>query len=176
MQPATDQIIDCSEFRFRALGIDPGLASTGYALVGARDRGAAAHSWGVVRTDSRHQPEARLGRIFDALVTLLAAWRPHLVAVEDVYVMDRYPRAAIQLGEVRGVVFLAASQAGVSLVRLRPTEVKRVLTGNGRAGKQQVQQAVCRLLETDRPITPDHASDAAALAVIGLSRQGMLRL
>lgn len=163
------------EHRVRALGIDPGLAATGFAVLGTLPRGGELCRWGVVRTSSRTPASARLEKIYTGVRELMEQWHPILLVVEDVYVLDRFPRAAIQLGEVRGVIALAAHHCGIELLQLPPTEVKRSLTGNGRARKDQVGRALQAVLGVAEPITPDHAADAGALALVGLSRKGYYR-
>ncbi len=95
-----------------------------------------------------------------------------MIVIEDVYMLDRFPKAAIQLGEVRGVIGLAAQNSSLPVMLVKPTEVKSILTGNGRAAKDHVNRAVKRMLGRREDIRPDHASDAAALALIGLTRSG----
>jgi len=164
---------DAENYRYRALGIDPGLAATGYAVIGTRTQGGELCHWGSIRTTSGRPVPGRLQIIYKGVDDLLKKWRPVIMVVEDVYVLDTYPRAAIQLGEVKGVVYLAAQDNAVEVVTVKPTEAKSCLTGNGRAPKHQVSRAVRRILDLDRDIKPDHASDAAALALIGLSRKGL---
>lgn len=159
-------------YRHRALGIDPGLAQTGYAVIGCRDRGGELCDWGSVTTSARLKLPERLQRIYTEIRNLLSCWKPDVLALEDVYVYTVYPKAAIQLGEVRGVICLAAQDSGLPVHMIKPTEVKSCLTGNGRATKEQVQRSVQNILRRHEPIKPDHASDAAALALIAASRQG----
>jgi crossover junction endodeoxyribonuclease RuvC len=97
------------------------------------------------------------------------------MVVEDVYVLKAYPKAAIQLGAVRGVVLLAAEHHRIRVCEIKPTEVKSALTGNGRASKAHVGTMIRRILNFDGGRTSDHVSDAMALAVTGLSRSGLLR-
>jgi len=158
--------------RYRALGIDPGLAATGYAVIGTLKKGGQLCSWGSLKTNSRSPVPERLQNIYRGLDELIGKWKPTVIVVEDIYVLNRFPKAAIQLGEVKGVIYLAAQDNHVEVVKIRPTEIKSTLAGNGRATKQAVGRAVKRILGMDNDIKPDHASDAAALALIGLSRKG----
>ena len=159
----------------RAIGIDPGLAATGFAVVETIGRGGRACEWGGIRTDSRHPLPARLCSVFDSLVDVMDRWMPDLMVVEDVFVVNQFPRAAIQLGEVRGVICLAARKHNVPIAHIRPTEMKKALTGNGRARKDQIERSLKRMLGIEERIIPNHASDAMALALTGLSRKGWLR-
>ncbi len=157
---------------YRAIGIDPGLAATGYAVVGTFAKGGELCRWGGIKTDSKLEIPQRLQIIHNNIIEIVRKWQPTVMVVEDVYVFDRYPKAAIQLGEVRGVIYLAAQDNNIKVVKIRPTEVKSCLAGNGRATKEQVNRAVSRILTLQEVIKPDHASDAAALALVGLSRLG----
>jgi crossover junction endodeoxyribonuclease RuvC len=159
----------------RAIGIDPGLAATGFAVVEAFERGGRACAWGGIRTDSRSPSPARLCKLFDSLIEIMERWIPDLVAVEDVFVVNRFPRTAVQLGEVRGVICLAAWKQNIPITEIRPTEMKKALTGSGRAAKDQIEKSLRRMLGIEGRIVPNHASDAMALALTGLSRRGWLR-
>ena len=89
--------------------------------------------------------------------------------------MKQFPKAAIQLGEVRGVIYLAAQEMGIPVVELRPTEVKSALTGSGRADKEQMKKAIRQILRIENPLSSSHAGDALALALTGLSRNKNFR-
>ena len=97
------------------------------------------------------------------------------MVLEDVFVMKEFPMAAMQLGEVRGVIRLTAKNMGVSISEIKPTEVKSALTGSGRASKEQIKRAVRRILHIEDAIKSDHVSDAMALALTGLTRNGLFR-
>jgi len=161
-----------SQKNIRALGIDPGLASTGYAVVEALIKGGNLSDWGSIKTSSKKTLPLRLQEIYSEIDGLINKWSPSLLVIEDVYVLDKFPKAAIQLGEVVGVILLAAQNNMVETLRIRPTEVKSCLTGNGRASKINVSDSVKRIFSIKKDIKPDHASDAAALALVGLSRKG----
>ncbi len=156
----------------RCLGIDPGLAATGFAVIGCLQRGGELCDWGAITTKSGTLPEKRLHEIYCSVRELIVEWQPDIIAIEDVFVLKTYPRAAIQLGEVKGIIALAAAEATVEYLQITPTEVKHSLTGNGRATKQQVCRAVQNSLSLKHTIKPEHASDAAAIALIALSRTG----
>ena len=158
---------------YRGLGIDPGLAKTGYAVVGSFMQGGELCDWGSIATSPLQSIEQRLSTIYGEIEKLILQWKPDLMALEDVYVYNVYPKAAIQLGEVRGIIYLAAFRHNISISMIRPTEVKNCLVGNGRASKHEVQLSVQRIFNLQKPIKPDHASDAAALALIAMSRQGL---
>lgn len=160
-----------------ALGIDPGLAATGFAVVetlSASGGGSQAVDWGCIKTGPRLSNPLRLGLIYRHVCQLITRWSPGLVVIEGAFVDPKYPRAALQLGEVRGVISVAAHNMEVEVFEIKPSEVKRALTGRGLAAKEQVQLAVSRILRlSGKPASP-HAADAMALALTGLSRKGFL--
>lgn len=158
--------------RHRALGIDPGLAETGYAVIGTFAKGGEMCNWGSLKTSARLSVPARLKIIYSGIDEIVKNWKPAILVVEDVFVLDKFPKAAIHLGEVKGVIYLAAQDNNIEVIEIRTTELKRSITGNGRATKDQVSRAVKRVLGMKEEIKPDHASDAAALALVGLSRKG----
>lgn len=154
----------------RILGIDPGLNVTGYGLIAAAGREPAVVEAGTVRTDSKADMSRRIGQIHDDLTELLAEAKPDVLAIEKLYAHYAHPRTAILMAHARGVILLAARQAGVRVRHVAATEVKKALTGNGHASKQQVQHAVrdvCGLAELPEP--PDVA-DALAIALCAARR------
>ncbi len=159
----------------KAIGIDPGLAKTGFGIVEALSRGGRACDWGTIRTEPHCCLSLRLKIIYDGIKGLLEKWNPDLLAIEEVFVLKQFPRAAIQLGEVRGVIALAAREKNIAVVGVKPTEVKSALTGSGRADKKQMERAIRQLLQIEGPIGSSHAGDALALALTGLSRTSHFR-
>jgi crossover junction endodeoxyribonuclease RuvC len=159
----------------KAIGVDPGLAMTGFGVVEALAQGGRACDWGAIRTEASCSVPTRLKTIYDELKRLFEKWRPNLLVLEDVFVLRQFPKAAIQLGEVRGIIYLAAQEMDIPVVEIKPTEVKSALTGSGRAEKGQIQKAVRRILRIEVPIQSSHAGDALALALTGLSRHGNFR-
>ncbi len=138
-------------------------------------RGGRACEWGAIRTDADRAIPLRLKTIYDELKRLFQAWHPDLLVIEDVFVLHQFPKAAIQLGEVRGVICLAAQESDIPVLEVKPTEVKNALTGSGRADKGQVQKMIQRILRMEEPTGSSHAGDALALALTGLSRNGKFR-
>ena len=158
----------------KVIGIDPGLAMTGFGVVEALSRGGRACEWGTIRTEPGAPLPFRLKTIYDELKILFEEWKPNLLVLEDVFVLKQFPKAAIQLGEVRGVIYLAAQEREIPVLEVKPTEVKSALTGSGRADKEQVKKTIRRILRIEGPISSSHAGDALALALTGLSRNGNL--
>jgi crossover junction endodeoxyribonuclease RuvC len=92
------------------------------------------------------------------------------MVVEDVFSLNNYPTSGILLGKVSGVILLAGHQAGIPVMEIPVREAKKILTGNGKASKEQLEKAVRQKLNLEKPIRPFHASDAMGLALIGLYR------
>ena len=159
----------------RAIGIDPGLAMTGFGVVETLPRGMKACEWGAIRTEADRAVPSRLKTIYDELRVLLRKWQPDLLVIEDVFVLKQFPKAAIQLGEVRGVIYLSAQEREIPVLEVKPTEVKSALTGSGRADKEQMKKMIRQILRIEDPLSSSHAGDALALALTGLSRNGNLR-
>ncbi len=153
------------------VGFDPGLRATGYAVVRTGAGGLELVEAGVIRAGSAVRFESRLQEIYAEARALLEEVKPDLVVLEDVFSHPRFPNAVIRIGHVRGVLCLAAAHASIPVLSLPPAEVKRAVTGNGRAPKAQVQAAVCAQLNTQGKLA-HHAADAMALALAVLRREG----
>ena len=146
------------------LGIDPGVANTGYGVV-AHDRGRlVALDGGVIETRARLDAGARLAAIHTRVGELLDGYRPDAVAVEDLY-FGANARSAFAVGQARGVVVLAAGQREIRCASYTPQQIKAAVCGSGRAPKDQVQRMVQTLLALPELPTPDHAADALAVAI-----------
>jgi len=152
------------------MGLDPGLVATGFAILEAAPGAVTVVDSGVITTVSTQPLEARLNAIYRAVHELIEAQRPTFLVVEDLYAEYKFPRTAILMGHARGVVYLAARQLSVAVTALAPSEVKRAVTGNGSAGKAQVQRAVQTLLGLSDLPRPSHVADALGLALTGLAR------
>jgi crossover junction endodeoxyribonuclease RuvC len=146
------------------LGIDPGLANTGYGVVARRAGRLVALDGGVVETRPGAPQERRLADIHAAMDALLAEHRPDAMALEELY-FGQNVRTAFAVGHARGVVMLAAGRHGVPCTSYTPQQVKGGVCGNGRAGKDQVARMVMTLLGLVEAPRPEHASDALAVAL-----------
>ncbi|MFS8523801.1 MAG: crossover junction endodeoxyribonuclease RuvC [Limnochordales bacterium] len=147
----------------RILGVDPGLALTGFGVIEGSARPTALR-FGEVRT-SPHTPEAeRLHRIHEEISAIIRAFRPDVVAVEQLF-FNKNARSAMVVGQARGVVLLAAAEAGLEIHEFTPLEVKLAVTGQGRAAKEQVGYMVKTLLGLDAVPQPDDVADALAVAL-----------
>jgi crossover junction endodeoxyribonuclease RuvC len=154
----------------RIMGVDPGLVATGYGVLEATARGALVAGVGVIATDAGQSLETRLDAIHRAVHAVIEAEAPALLVVEDLYTEYKFPRTAVLMGHARGVICLAARQLGVAVLALAPAEVKRAVTGNGAAGKSQMQRAVQTLLGLPALPHPSHVADALGLAITGMAR------
>ena len=154
----------------KVIGIDPGLAATGFGVVQGSGSRIGDYVFGTIRTSKAETLPSRLHRIFSEVCSILISEKPDLMVIEDIFSLKQYPKSSIALGKVSGVILLACSQCSVVTMEVPVREVKRILTGNGNASKNQIERAVRRLLKRDTSITPSHASDAIALALVGLFR------
>ncbi len=146
------------------LGVDPGLASTGYGVVASQAGRLVALDGGVIETSSTAPQEQRLVDIHAAVDALLEEHEPDAVALEELY-FGQNVRTAFAVGHGRGAVMLAAGQRGVSCAGYTPQQVKSAVCGSGRAGKDQVARMVQALLGLSEEPRPDHAADALAVAI-----------
>ncbi|HME92763.1 MAG TPA: crossover junction endodeoxyribonuclease RuvC [Methylomirabilota bacterium] len=152
------------------MGVDPGLVATGFGVLEAGGGGVAVRDAGVISTTAGQPLEARLNALHRAIHRIIEAQGPELLVVEDLYTEYKFPRTAVLMGHARGVIYLAARQLGVAVVALSPAEVKRAMTGNGAAGKAQMQRAVQTVLGLRDLPRPSHVADALGLAASGMSR------
>jgi crossover junction endodeoxyribonuclease RuvC len=151
-----------------ALGVDPGTRQLGWGIV-RREANRMRHvAHGVIRTNTAHALARRLATIDVELAQVIEQYRPAVGSVESLF-FHKDAQAAAKLGHARGVVLLALARAGVEVVEFAPAQVKRVVTGRGRADKTQVAWMIRAMLSLDDP-PPSDAADALALAVTYLRR------
>jgi crossover junction endodeoxyribonuclease RuvC len=146
------------------LGIDPGLANTGYGVVARRGGRLVALNGGVIKTAAGEPGERRLADIHAAVDALLDEHRPDAMALEELY-FGQNVRTAFAVGQARGVALAAAGARGVPCAGYTPQQVKGAVCGSGRAAKDQVARMVRTLLALEHDPRPDHAADALAVAV-----------
>ena len=156
------------------LGIDPGTANTGYGVVRGLGSRLRAVDEGVIQTRAGVALEQRLADIHRRVGELLDEHQPEAMAIEELY-FGANVRTAFAVGQARGVVLLAAGQRGVPTRSYTPQQVKGAVCANGRADKVQVARMVTRLLGLSAPPTPDHVSDALAVAVCHLNHSPLAR-
>jgi crossover junction endodeoxyribonuclease RuvC len=151
------------------LGIDPGLANTGYGVVARRLGRLVALDGGVIETAAAVAPEQRLAELHTALAQLVDMHSPDAMALEDLY-FGANARSAFAVGQARGVAMLAAGQSGIDCFGYTPQQVKAAVCGSGRAPKTQVSWMVKALLSLPAEPDRDHAADALAVAICHCNR------
>lgn len=152
----------------RVLGLDPGLQTTGYGVLEATDRGPRVVDAGVIRSAEGRDPSdmaQRVRALYDGLCEVLNEWQPSAMAVEQLYAHYEHPRTAILMAHARGVFFLAGGQRDIPVVSYAATKVKKLVTGSGRASKEQMQHAVARELGLAGPPEPHDVADALGIAL-----------
>ncbi len=148
----------------RILGIDPGLGITGYAVIEARAGGPALCEAGVLR-GGEGTLEIRLRALHESLLEVIDQYRPASMAVEQLYAHYKHPRTAIIMGHARGVILLAASLRNVATTSYSATKIKKLITGAGRASKEQIQHTVAQEMGLSQPPEPPDVADALAVAL-----------
>lgn len=149
----------------RILGIDPGLNTTGYGVIDVKGNSLSLVEGGVVRSRRTDTLSVRLKSLHDGITDVVQSLKPDGISIEQLYSHYERPRTAILMGHARGVLVLAASQNEIPLYDYAATQVKRLLTGSGRAPKNQVQFAVMHQLGLAEPPEPNDIADALAIAM-----------
>jgi len=147
------------------LGLDPGLNTTGYAVLECVPGRKAVAEAGVIRSEAGGTTAGRLKVLYDGLVEVIEQWKPGAMAVEQLYAHYDHPRTAILMAHARGCYFLAGAQAGIPVVSYPSTRVKKLITGHGRATKEQMQYAIMRELGLAKLPEPHDVADALAIAL-----------
>jgi crossover junction endodeoxyribonuclease RuvC len=145
----------------KILGIDPGLQVCGYAVVD----GDSLIEAGAVRTNPKSPLEVKLNQVAQDIDSLLKKFRPEIVAVEQLYSHYAHPKTAILMGHARGVILQSCAAAGIEVKSFSATRIKKSLTGNGRASKEQVQRTIQTILHLPRLPEPPDVADAIAAAL-----------
>lgn len=146
------------------MGIDPGVANTGFGVVRVAGGAMSAVDGGVIEAPADLEPADRLARIHAALSELVVWHEPAALALEDLY-FGKNVRSALGVGQARGVAMLAAAERGIPCFDYTPQAVKMAVCGSGSAAKAQVQRMVGTLLNLPAPPASDHAADALAVAI-----------
>jgi len=153
------------ETEMRILGIDPGLQVCGYACLEASRGREELVEAGVVRTNGDLAIEKRLDQIAEDMDAILDKLKPELVAVEQLYSHYEHPRTSILMGHARGVILQRCAAGGVEVRSFSATRIKKSVTGNGHASKQQVQRAIRAVLGLSEVPEPNDVADAMAVAL-----------
>ena len=150
------------------LGIDPGFGITGYGLIEAgpdRQRTPRLVEAGILTSKKTSPLPDRLNEIYRHFVELLEEYRPGALALEEIFSVGNFPKSAILIGHVHGIVLLGAAQRGIPVFTYYPVQVKRALLGYGHGTKAQTQRMVQRALGLAAPPQPDDVADALAVAL-----------
>lgn len=149
----------------RIIGIDPGLGITGYGVIELRDSSLKLIEAGIVKTPHNLPIHIRLKKIYEELEGLLKEFKPGILALENLYSHYMHPRTSILMAHARGVACLAACRRNVKLIGFSAKRIKKAITGNGNASKEQIERMVTSILNLKRPITQPDVADALALAI-----------
>jgi len=156
-----DQTVPTRSF----LGVDPGLRRTGYALLERSAAGPDLREAGVIRSKPGLSLAARVLEIGTGLREVIQEFKPEAMAIEQVFSLGRNPKSALLMAHARGAILMVAAELEVPIIHFTPTQVKRLLTGSGRASKEQMQHAVTRELRLERLLEPNDVADASAIAL-----------
>jgi len=148
----------------RILGIDPGFAIVGFGVVDYVGNKFSVIDFGAVTTNAGDDIFYRLKLIYDEVVELIKRVKPDCVAIEELF-FNTNSKTAITVAEARGILIIAALNAGIPVFEYTPLQVKQAVTGYGRADKNQVQQMIKILLNLEKIPKPDDAADALAIAI-----------
>jgi crossover junction endodeoxyribonuclease RuvC len=152
------------------LGIDPGLADTGYGVILKKNNQLQALDFGCIKTKAGTPEQQRLSELFSSLKTLLQKHRPEVVAIEKLF-FSKNIKTALSVGQARGVVLLAFGQTSAIVKEFTPPQVKQALTTYGKADKKQVAAMVQLVLKLKVPPKSDDAADALAIAICAANAQ-----
>ncbi|MER3441835.1 MAG: crossover junction endodeoxyribonuclease RuvC [Gemmataceae bacterium] len=153
-----------SQAVYGVLGLDPGIRVTGYAVVRQTAAGIHLVEAGLVRPAGRSLSE-RLGDLFQDIQHLIHQHRPQALAIESLYAHYAHPRTAILMGHARGCLLLAAALASIPVYAYSATHIKRLITGHGRADKEQIQRVIQEELALASRLQPHDVADAVAVAL-----------
>ena len=146
------------------LGIDPGLAIVGWGVVEYKSTRFRTVAYGSVQTPAGMKTEERLKLIYEGICELIEKYHPEAMAIEELF-FNTNVTTGIRVAEARGVILLAARQAGLEIQEYTPLQVKQAVVGYGRAEKKQVITMVTMLLGLSKPPKPDDTADALAIAI-----------
>jgi crossover junction endodeoxyribonuclease RuvC len=154
-----------SRLKERYLGIDPGLNRTGYAILERTVRGLVLCEGGVIRSTKERSLAERVLEIGQGLREVVEQYRPGVMAIEQVFSTGQYPKTALLMAHARGAILYTAAELEVEVVHYTPRQIKRLLTGSGKADKTQIQRAVQHELGLSVPPEPNDVADALAVAL-----------
>lgn len=150
----------------RVIGIDPGYAIVGYAIIDVEKNKKTLLKYGTVETSSKYEFAERIRKIYENMNEILDYFKPELASIESL-VFQNNQKTAIKVAEARGVILLSLSTLNIKIFELTPLQVKCSLTGFGKATKKQMILMTKKILNLKEEIKPDDAADACALALSG---------
>ena len=153
------------------LGIDPGLANTGWGVMMQRGSSLSCLAYGCVSTPSSHDISIRLMKIHDQIGAVISKFSPQCLGIETIF-FDRNVTAAFGTGQARGAALVACAKGGLKVGEFTPSQIKMAVVGEGNAEKQQVQYMVQQILGLKEAPHPDHAADALAAAICYVTHEG----
>lgn len=154
-----------------ALGIDPGLANTGWGIVEREGSRLRCLAYGCISTAADMELSLRLKKIHDQVTAVIERYEPTCVGIETIW-FGQNITAAFATGQARGAALVACANAALSVGEYTPTNIKGTVVGSGHADKRQVQYMMKQLLGLEKEPQPDHAADALAAAVCYLMNNG----
>lgn len=146
------------------LGIDPGLANTGWGIVSQEGPRLRCLAYGCVSTDARSSLPLRLRKIYQQITAVVQRFQPSCVGIETVW-FGQNVTAAFGTGQARGAALVACADENICVEEFSPRQIKLAVVGTGSADKNQVQYMVKQVLDLENPPSPDHAADALAAAI-----------
>ena len=147
----------------KIIGIDPGSIKTGFGIIEFDGYQLEYINSGVIKVSSRKPVQQRLVVIYNSLLDILNTYSPDVASFEDIF-SYKNPKSALYLGYARGVALLGVTISGIPVYSYAPSVVKQIITGNGRASKKQIKEAIKTILNLKGTISED-ASDALAIAI-----------
>lgn len=152
----------------RIIGIDPGLQITGYAILEQRIDHPHVCEAGILKPSADRKTAdlaPRLDNLYNGVVEIVNQFEPAAMVVEQLYSHYNHPRTAILMAHARGVIFLAAAQQSIPVISYSATRIKKIITGHGRASKEQMQHAIQRELRLTEIPEPADVADALGVAL-----------
>ncbi len=156
----------------RVLGIDPGIAATGWGVIEVDGSKFKSINYGFIKTMPGDTPGKRLMIIYNTIRDIIEQYKPDKASVEDIF-FAKNKLSAIPVAQAKGVILLAFESKNLDTFVFTPLQIKQALTGNGRADKNQVQEMVKLILGLKETIKPDHAADALAAAICCHNNSGI---
>ncbi|MBU1992540.1 MAG: crossover junction endodeoxyribonuclease RuvC [Patescibacteria group bacterium] len=153
----------------KIIGIDPGTRTTGFGVIEIERDHISLLDYGCIKTEAGLDAHVRLSQIGSDLEKLIKKWRPDEAAVEELF-FAKNVKTAMSVAQARGVVLEKLNRKGVRISEYKPSEIKEIVCGNGRADKKALQKMVQLLLKLNRIPKPDDAADAIAAALCHASK------